>query len=139
MRDELAGVIAHELGHTGGRHIAKQLAEQQQAQVGASLLSLFTKSRYDQVIGIGANLFLLGHSRSDEYDADRRGVNTLMRAGYDPNGMVSFFTKLESKYKDGAKVQEYFQTHPMTKDRISRVQQQIKDNKANGIPDAKSG
>ncbi len=139
MRDELAGVIAHELGHTGGRHIAKQMAEQQQASIGASILSLFTKSRYDQVLGIGANLFLMGHSRTDEYDADRRGVNALMRAGIDPNGMVTFFTKLEAKYKDSGKVQEYFQTHPMTSDRISRVKQEILDNQTNGIPPAKSG
>ncbi|HEY3328974.1 MAG TPA: M48 family metallopeptidase [Capsulimonadaceae bacterium] len=138
-RTELAGVIAHELGHTGGRHIAKQLAEQQQAQVGASLLSILTRSRYDQVLNIGANLFLMGHSRTDEYDADRRGVRTLMRAGYDPNGMIEFFKKLQAKSKDGGKLQEYFQTHPMTSERISRVRDEIKADEQNGIPAAKSG
>ena len=82
---------------------------------------------------------MLGHSRGDEYDADRRGVNTVMRAGFDPHGMLDFFTKLETKYKDGGKVQEYFQTHPMTKERISHIREEIKSNDENGIPAPKPG
>jgi predicted Zn-dependent protease len=115
------------------------LQEQQTANILGTGLSIFTHGKYDSVIGAGTNLFLLGHSRNDEYDADRRGVNTLMRANVNPVGMVNFFQKLEAKYKDGSKITEYTQTHPLTEERIQRVQEQIQWNQVNGVPLAKSG
>jgi predicted Zn-dependent protease len=79
--------------------------------------------------GLAANLVMMGYSRDDENDADKRAVRYMMRAGYDPNGLVRFFDLLNQKGgAGGGGMLTYFRTHPPTGDRIKRVQEEIAKN-----------
>jgi predicted Zn-dependent protease len=125
-QDALAGVIGHEIGHTTGKHAVKQTKE---STIGGLLLGVLVGRASNSIktlAGLGANLVMLGHSRGDEYDADKRGVRYAYEAGYDPEGLIRFFRILEDKGGSGGRgVAEYFQTHPNTGDRIKRAQNEI--------------
>lgn len=124
--DALAGVIGHEIGHTCGRHAAK--SAEKELTYGLAIQILMKKKDAQQLGSVAANLALLGYSRKDEFQADKLGADYMFAAGYDPNGMVRFFRKLQEKEgKDsGSGLDKYFRTHPPTKDRISRVSDEIK-------------
>lgn len=124
-QDELACVIGHEIGHTCGKHAKKQM---EKGAVGGLLVAVLgsKNSSIASLANVAANMVMLGYSRDDENDADRRGVRYTVRAGYDPHGLIRFFEMLQAKGdKGGGGVEAYFRTHPPTGDRIKRVQQQI--------------
>jgi predicted Zn-dependent protease len=93
------------------------------------IVGLVLKGGTAQLGSLAANMALLGYSRKDEYDADKRGVHLMARAGYDPRGMTEFLQQLNAKDKDDpSRFETYFRTHPSTSDRIVRTQ-----NEANAI------
>ncbi len=111
---ELAGVMAHEIGHIGGRHTINQMRQAALASGVAGALEV----QQDALVNLGVQLALqLPNSREAEYDADRRGFNTLGRAGYDPRGFITFMQKLE-----GGSTAEFLSTHPNPGNRISNLQ-----------------
>lgn len=123
-RAQLAGVIGHEIAHTTRKHAVRQYEKQVGLSIGIEVLLKKRDAR--NIGGFAANLAMLGYSRSDEFDADRNGVRYVYAAGYDPNGMVRFFERLQQKEgKDSGGLTVYFRTHPKTSDRISRVRKEI--------------
>ncbi len=116
---QVAGVIAHEIGHITGKHAIKQIRRQIITQGLANAAGL----ERNQLIQLGAEVVLrLPHSRRHEYDADRRGLENFVAAGYAPIGMVQFFQKL---VRNGASLPTILSTHPNTKDRISGLEEMI--------------
>jgi predicted Zn-dependent protease len=70
-------------------------------------------------LGLGINLELMGITRESEREADQLGIQYLWNTGYDPNGFVSFFEKLQKQEKDKpSRLAGWFRTHPSTEDRI---------------------
>ncbi|MGA2263358.1 MAG: M48 family metallopeptidase [Acidobacteriota bacterium] len=121
---ELAGVMAHEISHVAARHATARMTKGQILQL-AAIPALFVGGYWAQMaiqngLGLGINLSLLGVTRESEKEADQLGIQYLWNTGYDPNGFVSFFEKLqeEEKAKPG-KVAGFFRTHPFTVDRIA--------------------
>ncbi|MFM6360283.1 MAG: M48 family metallopeptidase [Planktothrix sp.] len=113
---ELASVISHEIGHIAGRHAIKQM---RQAAVAAGVASAVGVDR-NKLVQIGVELALnRPKSREAEYEADRMGLETLIRAGYSPRGAIDFMAKL---LKSGSPP-TIISTHPATRDRISAMQQ----------------
>ncbi|MGH2416165.1 MAG: M48 family metallopeptidase [Microcystaceae cyanobacterium] len=123
---ELASVIAHEIGHIGGKHLVKQMRQKALASGLASAAGLDR----NQAVSIGVELALnRPRSRGDEYDADTRGLRTLTRSGYAPSAMVSFMQKL---LKKGSNAPTFLNTHPATGDRIKALQSAINDQPKTG-------
>lgn len=111
---ELAGVMAHEIGHIVGRHSVNRMREIALANgiVGALGVS------EDDLVNIGVQLALfLPNSRGAEYQADELGFANMGRAGYDQQGLVSFMRKLE-----GGGAPEFLSTHPDPGNRVERLQ-----------------
>ncbi|MBU7584813.1 MAG: M48 family metalloprotease [Nostoc sp. TH1S01] len=122
---ELASVMAHEIGHIGGKHLVKQM---QQRALASGLASVAGLDR-NQAVALGVDLALnRPRSRQDEFDADRRGLRTLSRAGYAQSGMVSFMQKL---LKSGS-VPTFLSTHPATSDRITNLKRAINAQPSSG-------
>lgn len=130
---ELASVIAHEWGHISGKHLIKQMQQKALATGVATAAGLDRNN----AVGIGVELALnRPRSRKDEFDADKRGLRTLTRAGYAQSGMVSFMRKL---LKSGSSVPTFLSTHPATGDRISTLQTAINrqpSNQRDGLDNA---
>ncbi len=122
---EMASVMAHEYGHVVYRHGAKHVSR----ATGASALQQILvggNQAGELVTSIIAQGALSNYGRSDELEADSIAVPTLIKGGYDPRGMVTFFETMKKKYGDsGGGLAKYFGSHPPTGDRIARVNAQI--------------
>jgi beta-barrel assembly-enhancing protease len=127
---ELAAVMAHEISHVTQRHLARQFEEaskysliQTAALIGAILIGTQnSEAGAAAIAGIGglAAQSQANFTRGNEQEADRIGMQLLVRAGYDPRGMPAFFEKLQqlSRYSQSA-APEFLRTHPLTTSRIA--------------------
>lgn len=118
--DALACVIGHELGHVNGRHAARQIS----SQFATNLLLIFgiPNPTAQQFAGLGAELIGLKYSRDDEFDADRRGLSYAQYAGFNPEGLVRFFGKMERvERRQGSSDPEWLRTHPLNRARVDRA------------------
>lgn len=127
---ELAGVIAHEIGHVTGRHAAARMSQGALVGIGAAILSAATGSNaVGQVANVGSDLYIKSYSRGQEHEADDLGVRYLARAGYDPRAMASFLSSLDAQTKLDRRIagesegegMNYFSTHPVTADRVAQA------------------
>lgn len=124
---ELAGVIAHEIGHVTRRHSVQQLQQAQEANVGLTLLCTLTKvcesGASQAAINIGGSALFAKFSRSDESEADAEGVATTVKAGISPAGIPEMFRLLlsERQTNPGA-LDAFFASHPLEEDRITATE-----------------
>lgn len=128
--NQLAGVIAHEIGHVTLRHSVKQMEQAQQADGGLMALCTLTKvcdSGVGQAaISIGGTALFARFSRIDESQADAEGVKTTVKAGIDPHGIPSMFRLLlAERQSNPSAVDAFFATHPLEEDRITQTTNQI--------------
>lgn len=125
--DELACVLAHEIGHVAARHSVKRM----QAALGYGIImSIITGVSGQQEIGRATDLIFnigsLGYSRQDELFSDKLAVKYAKKSGYDPYGMVSFFEKLkEEEKKRGGQRIPFLSSHPDLNQRIEKVKEEI--------------
>jgi beta-barrel assembly-enhancing protease len=120
---EVAGVMAHEIGHVAARHAMENQAKGMLAQIGLTVGSIFLGGLGGMLINQGAQFgALLGFmkfSRDAESEADMLGVQYLWAAGYDPNAMSTMFEKLAAKNKKKpGTFSKLFETHPQSVDRM---------------------
>ncbi|HEU0077593.1 MAG TPA: M48 family metallopeptidase [Longimicrobiaceae bacterium] len=121
---ELAGVMSHEIAHVVERHGIEQVQRAQNANMGLALLYGVLLGRNPgglEQIGIqaGGTAVFASYGRDAEREADLRGVEFMTRAGYNPQGMVSFFEKLLSeRQRNPSRLEQWFATHPLTEERI---------------------
>jgi predicted Zn-dependent protease len=126
--DELAGVLAHEIGHVSGHHLVRQQTEGQVWSYAALLGALL--SAVNPVLGAAglaaAQTAQLKYSREFEQEADYLGLRYATEAGYDPHALGSFFKELLSEQRvNPSGVPAYMLTHPLTENRISNVETSI--------------
>ena len=132
---QIAGVMAHEIGHVVLRHGTNQATKGQYAQGISAILGSVFGGAAGQAINIGggllANSVLLKYSRDAESQADLMGTQILYDAGYDPRAMAQFFDKLAKEHK-GTKTEQFFSNHPIPENRITKVNDEIR--KLGGLP-----
>jgi predicted Zn-dependent protease len=124
---ELAAVLAHEINHVVARHGTRQMTQDYGYGL---LLQLVLGQNPNLLAKLTADLFgkagSMAYSRGMETQADILAVETLYKTGYNPNGIITFFRKLEvpGQQKPG-QLASFFSTHPMTADRIQSVNDEI--------------
>lgn len=136
--DELASVLAHELSHVTQRHIARMISQQGKQGpmvMGAMILGMLAASRTANASNMSAaNAVMVGgqaaaiqsqlnFSRDMEREADRVGYGVMTEAGFDAQGFVTMFEKLQqaARLNDNGSF-PYLRSHPMTTERISDAQ-----------------
>lgn len=120
--DELAAVMGHEISHALREHSRERASEEAVAQAAISVGSaLFGLGELGQQTAQYAYMGLLGlpHSRAQETEADRMGVELAARAGYDPRAAVTLWQKM-SKLGGGETI-KFLSTHPSTEERLSDI------------------
>ncbi|WP_210330301.1 M48 family metallopeptidase [Aliikangiella sp. G2MR2-5] len=128
---ELASVIAHEVAHVTQRHLARRLELQNQLTLPslaafAAAILIASQSKSTEA-GVGAltgaqglaQQAMINHTRSNEAEADRIGIATLYEAGFDPNGAISFFEKMQENSRYYSNAFEFLRTHPLSRSRIT--------------------
>jgi predicted Zn-dependent protease len=124
--DQLASVIAHEVGHVVAKHGIKKL----QLIMGYVLLNVLTVATGDPEFAGGVNYafvnMLLAYSREDELLADKLGVRYAKEAGYKPRAMIDFLEKLrEKKKKEPLRAKSIYRTHPYFSERITTIKREL--------------
>ncbi|MBV9608273.1 MAG: M48 family metalloprotease, partial [Acidobacteria bacterium] len=126
---ELAGVMAHEIGHVAARHATKNATKAQIWNL-ASIPLIFAGGpagyAVRQAAGLLVPMSFLKFSRNAENEADLLGIEYEYAAGYDPQAFVEFFEKLQARdKKHHSAIAKAFATHPMTEDRVKAAQKAI--------------
>ena len=143
--DELASVLAHELSHVSQRHIARSMDEQAKMTpwvMGSMILGALAVSKNPQaaqglIVGgqAAAIQSQLSYSRDMEREADRVGFGILSDAGYDPQGFVGMFAKLQQNAGvNDSGAYPYLRSHPLTTERIADMQARLQLNTAGPRP-----
>lgn len=119
---ELAGVMAHEIGHVAARHAVENSGKSTLLGYGMLAATILTGGVAGNVLyntsGLIQGLVGLKFSRGAEEEADRLGTQYMYAAGYDPTGMATMFEKITSKSKKKAgTLTKLFSTHPQTPER----------------------
>lgn len=126
---EVAGVISHEISHVTGRHISQLIERSKRINI-ASLAAAIAGAllggggKASEAIATTAmataEALTLKYTREHETDADQHGLHLMVRAGYDPEGMVTFLNKIyKSSLTASEKIPAYLSTHPAVENRIS--------------------
>lgn len=116
--EHLRGVLAHELAHDDLGHVAKAQALGAGVGIGIIILEqIFPGS--GRITPIGGALVTSSYSRTEEYAADRHGVEILTRAGYSKKVMIDTLTWLA--HTEGASSGGILATHPGTQERLDAL------------------
>lgn len=120
---ELAGVLAHEIGHAYDRHPAKAISREYGVDFLTKLLFKENNSELRKVsLQFATQAALLRYGREEEFKADEIGFALLRRSGRPTSGLIRFFQKLQAAGQGGASI-PFLSTHPPTPERIARLQQ----------------
>ena len=128
--DQFASVLAHEIGHVVLRHSVKQMEQMQGANLGVTVACILTSVCNSGVAQAGINVagaaVFAKFSRDDEAQADAAGVDELVRAGINPNGMPQMFEKLlAERQSQPSALETWFTDHPLEESRIQASRDQI--------------
>jgi predicted Zn-dependent protease len=138
--EEIAGIIAHEISHVACRHVSERIERSKKiglatlAGVAAGILMGATGSgAAASATAIGslaaAQTASLAYSREDETQADQRGLDYLIKAGYSPKGLLAALTKIRSRQWYGREqIPTYIMTHPAVEDRMTFIGSWIEAN-----------
>lgn len=130
---ELASIIAHELAHITQRHIARNIERSKLISIGTLiglLAGAFIGSDAGEAVAVGSiagsRAAVLKYSREDEQEADQVGLNYLIQAGFNPEGVVSAMEKMRKmQWYSGGEIPSYLSTHPGMNQRSSYLQDRI--------------
>ncbi len=138
---QLAGVLAHEIGHVVGRHGAEHMAKAKLTQglTGAAVLGTYdpgnpATTHTAAVAALVGKLVTMKHGRGDEIESDQLAVLFAAEAGYDPEAMVRVMEILAAS-SPGGRPPEFFSTHPNPERRVERIQEAIAAVFPGGVPD----
>lgn len=128
--DELAGVLAHELGHLLGGHHKRLARKQGLLQVLGTIGGLLASGGNSGGALAGMSLGQMSglrYNRQAEHDADRRGLAMMREAGYHPIGMLRFMERLNKEHGDDPEdsLSVFFSTHPPSQQRAAIFRREI--------------
>lgn len=137
---QLAGVMAHEIGHVVARHSAQRIAKQELTQglTGAAVIASYNPDnprtgQTAQMAAVIGQLVNMQYGREDELQSDQLGVQFMSEAGYDPRAMIAVMEVLAGA-SEGARPPEFFSTHPNPDNRIAQIEAAIEAQFPDGVP-----
>jgi beta-barrel assembly-enhancing protease len=141
--DEVAAVLSHEIAHVTQLHVLRGVERAQRDSIPILLAMLgaiavaqsaggsSSTDATQAALAVGIGLMQqrqIDYTRSNESEADRIGIQTLARGGYDPGAMADFFERMLTAGRGnsgGYQVPDFLKTHPVTTTRISEARQRV--------------
>ena len=119
---QLAGVLAHEIGHIVRRHHVTVMQKSAALSAGTQLAQRDNRTAMlNNMIGTGAEVFARGLDKNAEYEADAVGIVLAARAGYNPFGLVDVLHKLAARGSGDNSMALLFKTHPLPGERLAQL------------------
>jgi beta-barrel assembly-enhancing protease len=130
---EVAAVLAHEVAHITQNHLVRAYENIRNvsipialAMIGALIAASGSGGDAAQAAVVGGSALMqqtaINFTRNNEYEADRIGIHTLSRSGYEPTAMATFFGRMGRALRvNGEGPPEFLRTHPVTTTRISEA------------------
>ena len=131
---ELAGVLAHEIGHVTSRHVAKMARRGRNTGVAAQIVGLlvailsgnpYIADAGNVATSMAAQAYMSTYTQDAERQADALAVDTMIRAGFDPIALVTMFETLQEAHAGGIAMPAFLASHPAPTDRIVAVRELI--------------
>ena len=133
--NEVAGVLSHEISHVTQRHVSQMIEKSKRMSI-ATLAAILAGvlagggGKVSQATMVGAVAMAeaqgLKYTRENEVDADQNSLQYMLKAGYDPSGLITFLTKIQKVgLASAAQIPPYLSTHPVTENRISLLENLI--------------
>jgi beta-barrel assembly-enhancing protease len=129
--NELLCVLAHEIGHVQGRHIARRMERMQRINIATAAIAIAGLFLGQGQVGsaifatsgaLNASI-ALKYSRADEEEADRRACQWICRAGYDPRGLLTVLKKMQKyRWLGTSAIPSYLSTHPGASERTTYLE-----------------
>lgn len=118
--EQLAGVVAHEIGHVAHRHPSELMFK---AATASALIGLVVGdvAGGTVVAALAQRIVASGYGREAEREADRFALGLLERAGIDPSGLARLFAKLAAREGESAGTLQFLSTHPSTRRRAREL------------------
>jgi predicted Zn-dependent protease len=132
---ELAGILAHEVGHVVAYHSMNDVARRYLVDRGMYELKKAGVLDNQQVTDMlqrygGPALLFVDHkfSRDEESDADLLGIYNVIRAGYDPQGLISTLSRLSKFSGNPTLVEGLLMNHPQPGERVTALREELQHN-----------
>ena len=131
---QLAGVIAHEIGHVTERHFAENYRADRNTGLAVNVVGLaaavltgspLIANSANLASSVAAAAYTTSYGREAEREADRRAVEALVRAGYDPSQYIRFFEILQAQHSSAFYVPQFLRSHPVEVERMELARSQI--------------
>jgi predicted Zn-dependent protease len=125
---QLAGVLAHEVGHVVARHSVKRLQQVLGLQVLLSIALGESSEITQKAVSAGFVVIMQGYSRKNEFEADYDGALYMTNVGYHPRGVIQLFGKFKEMEKERkhSVLDQLLASHPPSADRIAKVEEHIR-------------
>jgi predicted Zn-dependent protease len=135
---ELAGVLAHEISHVTEKHTVNAVQKNKLIQVGAEESITKNPALWNKLVDVTSDLVMAGFGRGEELESDRDGLKMADAAGYAPQGLAGFLTRLSERNASSSGKQGLFASHPEMKERLATLDKEIRARKyasAIALPD----
>lgn len=120
--DEIANIVGHEIAHICARDGVNQMQKTLIYSIPAQILLQNRSAAIQQAVDAAFTLTMLKYSREQELRADKFGVNYAYRAGYNPEGMITFFKKLQEIEDKSPSINiSFLRSHPNIPERIEKA------------------
>lgn len=118
--DQLAAVLAHEVGHVVARHPSEQMSQSAAIQTALQTAGVGDEA-VGQLVQMATGVGQLSFSRTAESEADRIGLQYMARAGYNPEAAIALWQNMEAATAQQGRPPEFLSTHPNPAHRIEDI------------------
>lgn len=125
---ELAGVLGHEIEHVTQKHTIKAMQKGKMVQMTADE-TLSNPAVFGKLVDKTTELVMAGFGRNEELASDKDGLSLANAAGYAPEGLGTFLTRLKERNSRATEKQGLFASHPEMDERLATLDRRIKDQK----------
>jgi predicted Zn-dependent protease len=126
---ELAGVLAHEISHVTEKHTVNAVQKNKLIQIGAEESITKNPALWNKLVDVTSDLVMAGFGRGEELESDRDGLKMADAAGYAPQGLGEFLTRLSERNASSSGKQGLFASHPEMKERLATLDKEIRARK----------
>jgi predicted Zn-dependent protease len=132
--DEFAALLCHEYSHVALKHTTRSLFR----SLGTYMVLSLVLSDVNGIMGVlienAHNVKSLSYTRALEEEADNNGLDLMIKAHINPQGMINLFKNLKEPHGDEIKIPEFLSTHPMLDERIKYIENKNKKKPINFLP-----